>query len=213
MKDFAHFRGFFVDWSEQRRQKLLGKLLTHLESINPIPIGVIFDMNALRSLPPEKQEHLAEPYLLSCAAMLSLTAGLLEQIGLKKQAKIIFSDQVQFRDCAKHFYEYALGRDSLVGKLIAPPQFGEMREVIPLQAADIIAYELYKECDRRVNTPSRQPRYGFQVITRMTKRIASGPGYVFIGKRDLLAFINASETMDRKQAYWKKRRLKDLPPS
>lgn len=29
--------GAFADWSESKRQLLLGKLLTHLENINPIP--------------------------------------------------------------------------------------------------------------------------------------------------------------------------------
>lgn len=209
MKDFAHFRGFFVGWSEQKRQKLFGKLMTHLESINPIPIGVIFDMAAFRSLPPQKLERLAEPYMLSCAAMLSLAGGMLDTIGLKRRATIVFSDQVQFRNCARDFYEYAVSCDSVVNKVIAPPEFGDMREVIPLQAADIIAYELYKECDRQFNAPSRPPRYGFEVITRMSKRIGSQPGYTFIGKPELLAFVNASEAVDRRQAHWNKRRTKN----
>jgi len=104
MKDFAHFRGFYVGWSEQKRQQLLGKLLTHLESINPIPMGIIFDMDAFRSLPPQKLQQLTEPYMLSCAAMLSLTGGMLDAIGLKRRATIVFSNQVQFRQCAHDFY-------------------------------------------------------------------------------------------------------------
>ena len=210
MKDFAHFRGFFVGWSEQKRQQLLGKLWTHLESINPIPIGVIFDMDAYRSLPHQKRQQLTEPYMLSCAAMLSLTGGMLESIGLKRRATIVFSEQVQFRQCAHEFYQYAVSRDAVVNKLIAPPQFGDMRDVIPLQAADIMAYEFYKECDRQVNAPSRKPRYGFQVIMKMSKRIGwSQPACKFIGKRELLAFVNASEALNRRQAYWKKRRAKN----
>jgi poly-D-alanine transfer protein DltD len=34
LKDFAQRRGAFADWSEPKRQQLLGKLLTHLESIH-----------------------------------------------------------------------------------------------------------------------------------------------------------------------------------
>lgn len=210
MKDFAHFRGSFVGWSEQKRQQLLGKLLTHLESINPIPIGVIFDMEAFRSLPPVKLQQLAEPYMLSCAAMLSLTGGMLDEIGLKTRATVVFSEQVQFRHCAHEFYEYAASCNSVVNKLIGPPQFGDMREVIPLQAADIMVYELYKECDRQFNAPSRNPRYGFQVITKMSKRIGwSQPACKFIGKVELLSFVNASEALNRRQAYWKNRRSKN----
>lgn len=96
MKDFAHFRGFFVGWSEQKRQQLLGKLLTHLESINPIPLGVIFDMDAFRSLPPRKLEQLTEPYMLSCAAMLSLAGGMLDALGLKRRATIVSASRFSF---------------------------------------------------------------------------------------------------------------------
>ena len=132
---------------------------------------------------------------------------MLDAIGLKGRATIIFSEQVEFRQYAHDYYRYAVSRDSLVSKLIAPPEFGDMREMIPLQAADIMAYELYKECDRRINAPSRQPRHGFKVVTKMSNRIGwSQPGYKFIGKAELLAFINASEAMDRRQAYWKNRR-------
>jgi hypothetical protein len=78
-----------------------------------------------------------------------------------------------------------------------------MREVIPLQAADIMAYELYKECDRQFNAPSRKPRYGFQVITKMSKRIGwPQPACKFIGKAELLEFVNGSEALNRQQAYW-----------
>ncbi len=209
MKDFAHFRGFFAGWSEQKRQQLLGKLFTHLESINPIPIGVIFDMEAFRSLPSQKLEHLTEPYMLSRSAMLSLTGGMLDAIGLKGRTTIIFSEQVEFRQCAHDYYRYAVSRELLVGKLIAPPVFGDLREVTPLQAADIMAYERDKECDSQFTAPSRKPRHGFEVITRMRNRIGwSRPGYKFIGKSELLAFINASEALDRRQAYWKNRRTK-----
>ena len=207
MKDFAHSRGSFAGWSEPKRRQLFGKLLTHLESINPIPIGVIFDMEAFRRLPPEKLKHLTEPYMLSCSAMLSLTGGMLDAIGVKTRTTIIFSEQVEFRQCARDYYRYAVSRDSVVSKLIAPPEFGDMREVVPLQAADIMAYELYKECDRQVNSSSRPPRHGFEVITKMSNRIGwKQPGYKFIGYQDLLAFVNASEAMDRHEAYWKKRR-------
>jgi hypothetical protein len=125
---------------------------------------------------------------------------------MRGQATMVFSEQVEFRQCAHDYYRYAINRDSLIGNLIAPPEFGDMREMIPLQAADILAYELYKECDRQITAPSREPRHGFEVITKMSNRIGwTQPGYKFIGREDMLAFINASEAIDRQKAYWKKR--------
>jgi len=193
MKDFAHFRGLFVDWDEAKRKRLLKKLLTHIESLRPIPIGVILDMKALRRLPADKLEHLTEPYMLSCAAMLSLTSGLLDSIGVKYRATVIFSDQIEFRQCALDYYEYAVCQNSLVGRMINPPKFGDMRESAPLQAADVIAYELYKEYDRRLNANQREPRHGFKAITRMTDRVGSTPGYAFLGEYELNQFVHASE--------------------
>ena len=213
MKDFAHFRGYFADWDEEKRRRLLKKLLTHIESIRPIPIGVIFDMRAFRNLPSEKLAHLTEPYMLSCAAMLSLTSGMLDSVGVKNRATIIFSDQVEFRQCALDYYKYAVGRDSLVGRTINSPGFGDMRQVAALQAADIIAYELYKECDRRVNKKRTPPRHGFTVIRRITDRLGSSqPGYAFIGERELHQFITASESQLRRQKYWQDRPSSNTSP-
>ena len=80
MKDFAHFQGFFLIGANEAVSSYSENSSLHLESINPIPIGIIFDMNAFRSLPAEKVQHLAEPYTLSCAAMLSFTAGMLNEM-------------------------------------------------------------------------------------------------------------------------------------
>jgi Protein of unknown function (DUF3800) len=211
MKDFAHSTGHFKGWNEAKRQRLLRKLLTHLESINPVPIGVIFSMDDFRSLPSEKRQYLTEPYLLSCSAMLSLTLGMLKRIGANKRTIIIFSDQVEFRQSPRDYYESACCRDRLMNQLIAPPDFRDMRDVVPLQAADLLAYELYKECRRRRAGVAKPARHGFERLTRMSNRIGwTQPGFKFVDRWDLLDFINMSQAIDRRLKYWRRRRETDM---
>jgi hypothetical protein len=61
-------------------------------------------IKTIRDSLPEKSKHLTDPYILSVASMLSLTRGMLEAIGLKGQATMIFSDQVEFRQSAFDHY-------------------------------------------------------------------------------------------------------------
>jgi len=56
---------------------------------------------------------------------------------------------------------------------------------------------------RDENDPPSRPA---MLSLKMSNRIGwTQPGYKFIGRVDILAFINASEAIDRRQAYWKKR--------
>jgi hypothetical protein len=75
-----------------------------------------------------------------------------------------------------------------------------MRDLVPLQAADVVAYELKKEHERRLYEPEKQPRYGFQMLLKMTSRHKSLqiPMFYFLDK-DLLGF-NLRIATDAKKA-------------
>ena len=64
----------------------------------------------------------------------------------------VFSDQDEFRNNALALYEI-LYRYEELRTWIEYPMFRDMRDCAPLQAADIIAYELYKEFERKLFRP------------------------------------------------------------
>jgi len=79
-----------------------------------------------------------------------------------------------------------------------PPVFRDMREVVPLQAADIIAYEMHKEFDRQLYRPSAKPRYGYQRIVKMCNRMGHNQAlFRFFTKTELAMHIERYEQTGR----------------
>ena len=72
-----------------------------------------------------------------------------------------------------------------VGVRLRPPEFRDMRESIPLQAADIIAYELYKEADRQRYRPNMPSRFGIIKIVEMARQVTNANTLLIPRKGDL----------------------------
>jgi hypothetical protein len=83
-----------------------------------------------------------------------------------------------------------------------------MRELVPLQAADIVAYEMYKEFERQLYRPSAEPRFGYQRIVKMSARAGFRPMFRYFTKTDLAKYIEDAEFLNRRRAYWEKKGAK-----
>jgi hypothetical protein len=189
MKDFANRQREFEGWHELKRQKLYGKLLKHIEMASPFPLGSILAMSDFKSLRPEQQAGFGDPYHVGFLSILShLTAvgrDLLKDFPEERIAAI-FSDHVEFRHTALQGFEILLSRHTEVGHFIDSPVFRDMRQLVPLQAADIVAYELYKEFERQLFRPTVKPRYGYEMICKMSRRIGlDGPMFAFHNRASL----------------------------
>lgn len=151
MKDFANREKEYADWSEERRRKVLGKLLTVIEVAMPYPIGCIVSMERYRKLSQEHKDYFIDPYYMCYQSSIEGCVTFLESAKAPDEEKIemIFSDQVEFRHKALTLYEHIVQRRTLHAKRGTPPRFGDMRKLAALQAADLIAYERYKEIDRK----------------------------------------------------------------
>lgn len=186
MKDFANRKREYEGWSETKRQKLYGRLLTHIEAAHPLPIGSILAMSDYNDLTEAQRASFGDPYHVGFVTALSQLTALALEVRLKP-AKItpVFSDHVEFRHHALWSYEYLCNRAE-VKQWIDSPVFRDMRELVPLQAADIVAYELYKEFERQLFRKDAMPRYGYRVICKMPKRIGQNlPAFAFHNRSSL----------------------------
>jgi hypothetical protein len=183
MKDFANRKRDFEAWHELKRKKLYGKLLKHIEMAHAFPLGSILAMSDFYSLRPDQQAAFGDPYhigFLSVLSQLSAVGGDLLKPFPGEKIATIFSDHVEFRHSALQGFEILARRHSSVSKIIESPVFRDMRVLVPLQAADIIAYELYKEFERQLFRRERLPRHGYQMICKMSKRLGlEGPMFAF----------------------------------
>lgn len=209
MKDFAHYKGDFTGWSEAKRQKLFGKLIRHIEVANPLPIGTIIPMEEFRALTAVLHGEFNDPYFLSFLGIIASATTFMDVMEAPAQEKValIFSDQVEFKNRALRLYD-AIRED--IGarhiKRSTPPDFRDMRDFMALQAADIVAYELYKEYERLRYRPEDAPRFGYQRITRMSTRLGYKPSFDFYTKAKLADYAGLSQRVAKRQKYWEKKR-------
>ncbi len=184
MKDFANFRGFFEGWSEAKRQKLYGKLLTHMETTYVLPMGVSIPMEAFRGFSEEQREKFIDPYYLCFLSVITQSTIFMNNSGMSPEEKValVFSDQVEFKNKAQELYDeitqtqYDSVRMRSAAQILKDrtlsPVFRNMRKIVALQAADIVAYEVYKEHERRSGLrQSAKPRYGYLQMIEMSKKL------------------------------------------
>lgn len=91
---------------------------------------------------------------LPCGSVPTISEGVvlsefLERHGNStQQASVVFAEQAEFKHDALRFYDEICACEPILRKRTKPPSFADMRDLVPLQAADLIAYELYKEYER-----------------------------------------------------------------
>lgn len=135
MKDFAHSQGVFTGWSEdeERRRRLLGRLVGAMVDHDLAYVGVAWQFK------PGESRHDLDHYYYLAYRMVILYA---EPFAHGEEISFIFSLHEEINPA---FYEdhhrkvreaYASGRN--FGDLT----YGNPRRSTPLQAADLIVYEV-----------------------------------------------------------------------
>jgi len=220
MKDFANFKGYFEGWSEAKRQKLYRRLLAHMETRYVFPLGISISMEAFKSFPEEQREKFIDPYYLGFLSVITQTTVFMNNTGAspEEKAALVFSDQVEFKHKAHQLYDEIVqtqydsvrmhnATKALKARVLSPV-FRDMREFAALQAADIVAYEVYKEHERRSGLrQSAKPRYGYLKLIDMSNRLGfKEPFCKFNEQADIAGFIEAMEAEERRKAYWAKKR-------
>jgi len=192
MKEFGSFTGVFKAWKgdESKRKRFYGELLAHLREIRAIPFGAIYSLDAYRKLSDEDRAAINDPYLKSLCDCVGIPARLLEDKPPEIKYNVVFGEQTEFRHRATKIYELFKSMYR-VGERMRYPDFKDMREFVPLQAADMIAYELYKEFDRQLYAPTRKPRYGYGQMLRMAERTLPYVPFIFYTEARMRQFINA----------------------
>jgi hypothetical protein len=175
MREFAHSKGAFADWKgkEHKRRKLFDSLLHKIAAIHPVPIGSITSLDAFRRLTKEDQALHHDPYIRSVLDCATWPGVVLQDRPLDVKFAMVFSQQTEFRHKAESAYQIVKRYGLFSGRMLYP-DFKEMQDLVPLQAADIAAYELHREFERRLYNPKKQSRYGYLEIVKMAKRAIPG---------------------------------------
>jgi hypothetical protein len=171
-RDFGGSKSPYKGWNEDKRRRLFGRLLRHMAGVQPMIIGSIIPMEYYRGLTEEQRSIHDDPYFLSFQNVIAYCTSFLEIVRAPQDTKValIFSDQVEFKYRALKLYDDIYKFGLFIKRSAKPPSFEDMRDCVPLQAADIVAYEMYKEADRRMYRPKDKVRYGYEELLKMNKR-------------------------------------------
>lgn len=142
MKHFAHSTGEYKGWTEEKRRALMRQLLSVMEGHIRKPIGAVLPLSQYAELTPAQKEILPDPYVMCFQDCLSL-AGMVADELYDRQAivQLIFATRQKGDGAARQAYQ--LCKEKLpIGSRLASISFKTPFEVPPLQAADLVAYEL-----------------------------------------------------------------------
>ncbi len=160
MRQFAHSIGPFKGWVEEKRRELMARLVGIIVKVKAVPVGCVVSLDAYNAAPKALREFYKGPYYM---AFQDVTKGALLQ-GLptewpsnQQTVSMTFATQREFgattpkdsdanlRKGSAHELWSAMKKLTTYGELMGDFSTAYPKDCLPLQAADLFAYELVKE--------------------------------------------------------------------
>ena len=201
MKDFAHSTGqFAVGWKaeKQKREDLFGKLIDTIKATGGTPVGAIVSLEGYESLTECQRSAFKGPYYIAfqiCTRGAAIAAHFLpieervdmvyaynEEFGAIKPAEMYSVDHAGNAEQLWHAIKDHTDFGQRMGKYAS----GTPAELVQVQAADVVAYELAKEFENRINRPNDEMRYGLRQILRM---VPIFPKFQLLDRLELLRIV------------------------
>ena len=202
-------REMFDGWSELKIRKLSAALWDAIEETHPFPIGSIIPMDEFRPLEARLREYLIDPYFITMQDCMRLALPTPLQTSSDVRVALIFSEQVEFKYVAQVLFDMVMQTaPAEMRARIDPPTFRNMRDFTPLQAADMLAYEVYKETEREYYGLTRKQRYGYNRISKALFPVEGLPTILPHSTATLTRILETMESNRRRADYWAKRRAK-----
>ena len=166
MTDFAARRQQFAGWPEEKRRACLSKLIDITNRHVIASVGTVIPVRDYQAAFSKKADNfVGGPYGVAAMACFSEVAKTFNLIGVHGQVAYVFetgargSGQVH-----KAFTWLEQNPGSKAEMRLLALSFQNKREYCPLQAADILAYELYLYFPKSVKKSGRPVRYGVKAL-------------------------------------------------
>lgn len=200
MKEYAHSVGVFAGWKgdEPKRRALYGELMNVISETNALPFGSLVPMELFRTFSARQKGYFKDPYYFVYITCLVIAADLIGLVSpVEETMAMVFSKQSEFpKTLLMGLFD--MTRESHPhGGRINGPVFRDMEESVPLQGADIVAYEIHKEYDRRFYRPQDTPRWGFTELERICAKSANWLPFIIHDEQTLNMHIRNAELEER----------------
>jgi hypothetical protein len=179
MRQFAHSRGPFKGWSEEKRRELMARLVSAIVKIKAVPVGSVVSLDAYKAAPEMLRTFYKEPYFI---AFQHVTRGAALQ-ALPKEwppkaetVSMMYATQREFgattpkdpdtnlKKGSAHELWSAMKNLTTYGQWMGEFSTAFPKHCAPLQAADLFAYELVKEYENILKKPEGAMRWALKQI-------------------------------------------------
>lgn len=163
MTDFVARVKEYKGWTQEKRDEIYQALLAVIQRNVMYGIGALVLLSDYREVinTEFRQAVVGQPFTFCSKMCLFAAAQWAERVGYKDSIRYVFDDGDQHKQDILKAHTHACTDEELsafyrfsTGSLT----FGHKDKVTPIQAADILAYEMYKEMYRNVY-PSEPKRY------------------------------------------------------
>jgi hypothetical protein len=158
MIEFAHKKGVYADWPEKKRQKFLRKLhfIIHSNTIVDFSVNVVIaDYNELMT--PDVRRGFGEPHPFAVIGCLKHIAVWAKETHMKDRILYVFEKGTVHDKLLRTIFDTSFDDEHNEHYRISGYAFHGKKELLPLQAADTLAYENMLELRRRIDPDNTRP--------------------------------------------------------
>lgn len=161
--ELAAKKGKFKGWTEEKEIALLGELTTIIGRLAPFMISHGVRLGDFEEVKSELEDIKVSPYIYCCEQSITGINFLNNLIPFKEPIQICFDQGRKYgSETMQVFIEATSRAKSLSRYSIGGISFARKDVVVPLQAADFVAYEMYRHFVEHIEDPEN--------ITRPTLR-------------------------------------------
>jgi hypothetical protein len=166
MSDFETNQGEFEKWknSPNERQAFLAQLMAVLQKYLFVYLAASAPVYKTMD---GKLVVRDDPYFDCLVAILDSASSYLETFELQEKIEIVFSDYPEHGSLARQIFPEARGRSGGLCDRLVSDTYGLPSDIIPLQPADLVAFEVRKERERLALRPRDTQRWPLaQLLTK-----------------------------------------------
>jgi len=170
MREAAHLQGQFKGWSTRRRDALLKRLVYLIKESAPTLVSVAVDVAGYRELLPiikGARPYSDSPFFIAFQSTLSNLVDAARQGKQEEKVALVFDHNADYARPALSLYSKFKEWGYPFADGLGPISFADDKDVTPLQAADLIAWESLKYARETRDSRQRPMRASLASLTEL----------------------------------------------
>ncbi len=175
MMHFAARKREYKGWTEERRRRLLGKLVSAIQKAQAIPIGSVVMLRGPDALSERVQTHYRDAHFIAFQSLtyhIAVAANMMDPMGQGPglgPVTMVYAHHPEHSDglaSTRKLWDAMREHNRIVALMMQSYVSETPKDCTPLQAADLWAYELGHHFER-IRPEGRPPRWAFRQFVKM----------------------------------------------